>query len=244
MLTRAAALLAALALPALPGAALAADIPGDPGTRAVLRPGPEGVTGTFERRGDRDWYRVTLRGGRNYAFHVTGDDCSRLSLRSLGGAVLRTTSGSTSFDSGFEIMPARTTTFFVEFRPCPPPFTDLFPFAYSGEVRADARGDAGTAATIGVGQTINGYLNWGSDADFFRTMLQAGTSYTATTANVGSIEFRLGLVDPRGTVLFSVFDFDEIRRTFTVPASGTYFLTVTAAADAGGNPYRLSLTTP
>jgi hypothetical protein len=26
--------------------------------------------GTFERRGDSDWYRVALAGGRNYAFAI------------------------------------------------------------------------------------------------------------------------------------------------------------------------------
>jgi hypothetical protein len=236
------ALLATAAI--LPTTARAADIPGDRTTRAVLRPGPAGVEGVFERRGDSDWYRVTLRGGQNYAFEFYADQCVAFRLRSLKGAVLRSASAGGTNDGGFEIRPARTTTYFAEFVTCPPFFfySRPFPSRYTGEVRADARGDRTTAATIRVGQTITGRLNWGLDSDFFRTTLQAGTSYTATAAgNTGEYFFKLLTSD--GMTIFNEYGFFDIQKTFTVPTSGTYYLVVDSADDNGGD-YTLRLTTP
>ncbi len=51
-------------------AASAADIPANRSTRAVITLGPARFHGTFERGRDSDWYRVTLRGVRIYAFEA------------------------------------------------------------------------------------------------------------------------------------------------------------------------------
>jgi hypothetical protein len=225
-----------------PSTALAGDIPGNRSTRAVLKIGPAGVNGVFERRGDSDWYRVRLRGGRNYAVHngPNFEGCSLLNLRNAKGKVIGTDSGGgPAFDGGFEFRPARDGTFFVELkdRVCPEP---SYPSDYHAHVTADARGDPTTDATIKVGQTVEGRFHWGTDTDFFRTTLQVGTSYTATLDS--SLEHNLGLVDSQGTVLFD--EFMPGPRMFTVPASGTYYLVAACNDDNAFNRYTLSLTTP
>src|SRR3954454_22641571 len=48
-------------------AAWAADIPRDKSTKATITPGPARFEGVLERQGDSDWYRITLKAGRNYA---------------------------------------------------------------------------------------------------------------------------------------------------------------------------------
>src|SRR3954467_10504970 len=52
---------------ARPGEARAGDIPGDTSSRVTLPIGRT-VTGVHEFDDDADWYRVSLRGGTNYAF--------------------------------------------------------------------------------------------------------------------------------------------------------------------------------
>jgi hypothetical protein len=88
--------LLALAGGGLASPALAADVPGGSGTKAVLQTGSAGVTGTFERRGDSDWYRLTLKGGQNYALRAPfflDNLCAQLNLRDLNGKLLRSILG-------------------------------------------------------------------------------------------------------------------------------------------------------
>jgi serralysin len=164
------------------GVAHAADIPGNTRTKAVITPGPARFESHLERRGDSDWYRVTLKAGRNYAFEVASAGCTRMNLRNAAGKVLRSDLGFDDEDGGFEFRSATTKTFFVEYvdankAPCIDPVEGGYPTWYSGNVAMDVRGDATTRATIAPGQTIEGFLNWYFDKDYFRATLEAGKGY-------------------------------------------------------------------
>jgi hypothetical protein len=194
-----------------------------------------------ERAGDADWYKVALRGGQNYAFvaaTATEEGCVTISVRDARG---RRVAGTTAFanggsDVGFEYRPSRSATFFVAFAPCAA--ADTFPFGYRGNVTADARADATTAATIRVGQTIDGNANYGIDQDYFRTTLQGGRRYTL---EVEDSEFVVQLVDRRGRVFCQEFGAAPPCAGFTVAESGTYFVVVKGADDFGRR-YSVSLT--
>ncbi len=241
---RGAVLLLGLAGLGLSPAATAADVPGGSGTRVVLEKGWLGPTRTFERRGDSDWYRVTLDAGRDYAFHVkvptTGPAAGRLNLRDLGGRVLKTAVSNAGNDGGFEFRPpgSGTRSYFVEFKEAGDAEA-TFPYSYWGGVTADARAGTGTLATIAVGQTKTGIVNWGSDADWFRTSLQAGKSYwIGAEGDDPYVE----LADSRGRVIAGRFGLPPLGG-FTVPASGTYYVIVRDNSDFGRR-YTLSPRTP
>jgi hypothetical protein len=230
-----------LTLLGLASAAGAADVPGGTGTRATAKTGLAGVRGVFEKPGDSDWYRIALKGGQSYAVVAspTNRGCLNVRLRTAAGKVIDTAGSYQDNDDGFEYRPGADGTFFLEFKDridCP----NAYPAQYRGNVTADARGDPTTAATIAVGRTIHGYLNWGYDQDYFRTRLRAGVGYTAT-ATIGT-DSSLRLVDAGGKVLLSQSAGTPLR--FTVPASGTYYLVADASDDSAGNSYPLTLAAP
>ena len=245
---RGAVLLLGLAGLGLSSAALAADVPGGSGTRAVLEKGWPGPTRTFERRGDSDWFRVALTGGQNYAFSVNvtniSGSCARLNLRNPSGQVLKSASSYEGGDGGFEFRSAASRTLFVEFKECSPSgasYPASYPYGYRGSVAADARGDTTTKATIAVGGTANGINNSSNDADYFRTKLEQGKSYTLS-AEINSAS-SIALVDPQGKVLASGCcggGFNGVR----VPATGTYYVVVLGDDDSAVGRYTLGLTTP
>src|SRR4051812_18325341 len=107
-----------LAVFGVTSAASAAVIPGGKGTRAVLKTGPAGVTGTFEKKGDSDWYKVALKGGRNYAVVASPTDrgCLNLKLRTAAGKVIDTAGSYQDNVEGFVYRPGKNATFFADFR--------------------------------------------------------------------------------------------------------------------------------
>jgi hypothetical protein len=219
--------------------AAAADIPGNSRTEAVVTPGPAQFEGVLERRGDSDWYRVTLKAGRNYGFQVYSGGCTRMSLRDTAGKVLRSDLGWDDKRGGFEFRSATTKTYFLEYRdanfsPCIDPVEGGYPTGYSGNVEAEVRGDITTRATIAVGQTLRSRLNWYFDQDYFRATLDAGKRYTVT---VNGAITAVRVADPSGNIVA------DPPVGFTVPKRGTYYVVVIGTGyDA--LPYAVSLSTP
>ena len=227
------------------GAALA-DIPGNARTKAVITPGPTKFRGVLEKRGDSDWYRITLKAGRNYAFEVHGWGCTRMNLRNAAGKVLRSDVGHDDEDGGFEFRSATTRTYFVEYvdankAPCIDPVEGGYPTGYSGNVAIDVRGDPTTQTTIALGQTIEGLLNWYFDKDYFRATLEAGKGYALSVSFSGHAD--LLVVDRRGNVVAGGDYASEEPLPFKVPRTGTYYVVVAAYGYYGGS-YTVGLSTP
>jgi hypothetical protein len=106
--------LAALLLAA--PAARAADIPGDKSTKATITPGPARFEGVLDKAGDSDWYRVTLKAGRNYAFESASFCDTKVALRNAAGKVLKTSGfANDNGDDGLEFRSATTKAYFVEY---------------------------------------------------------------------------------------------------------------------------------
>lgn len=238
-------LAAAVVLSAGATPAPAADIPGNSRTRAVITPGQYDFPGVLERRGDSDWYRVTLKAGRNYAFQVYSGGCTRMNLRNTAGKVLRSDRGHDDRRGGFEFRSATTRTFFVEYldanvAPCIDPVEGGYPTGYSGNFEAEVRGDTTTRATIAAGQAIRSRMNWYFDQDYFRATLDAGETYVVTMDE----SYIVWVADPSGKIVAGS-DLDPPRSPveFTVPRGGTYYVVV-AGDGYDALPYTVSLSTP
>ena len=244
---------AAAALPLAGPAALAADIPANTSTKAIITPGPARFEGHFEKQGDSDWYRVTLKGGHNYAFEASSYCGTRVDLRNAAGKVLRSSGlASDNGDSGFAFRPATTTTFFLEYLDVNPDvcleFGGSYPHPYYGNVAMEVRGDATTRATIAPGQKISSLVNWSDDKDYFRAQLDAGKRYTITLndgQSVGPPHFtRAYVVDPKGKVV-AQGPGNVPPSKFKVAASGTYYVVVAGTGESiRPYPYTVGLTTP
>jgi hypothetical protein len=234
-----------LAVCGLATPAQAADVPGNSSTRVILKTGTDLRDAVFERRGDSDWYRVTLKGGQNYAFAVssfaTDDGCAKITLRTLKGTAVDSASANGGNDGGFEFRPASGRTYFVAFADCvgaADAWVD-YPNLYSGSIRADARADTTTKATLQVGQVVNGINNWGYDVDYYRATLSSDKTYTISFDR--GPESYLSLISAGGRVIvnYASGSVEGVK----VPASGTYYVVVYGSDDGGGR-YTLGLTTP
>ncbi len=226
----------------VPGVASAADVPGNTTSKARLMTGQNGY-GLMEVPNDSDWYRIDLKGGKDYgvAASRTTPTVGPFSLvtrvRDLAGNVLKASDTVTGQWNGLEYRPPRTGTYFIE-------VLDLgyyrdYPGRYRVMVTTDCRGDTKTTCSIRPGQTLQGTLNWGTETDNFRTVLKRGVAYTATLA-LGpkpqpSVD--LFLQDARGRYI----DQGDSPFSFKVPSDGTYFVQVSGAAGPDPVRYRLSL---
>ena len=113
---------------------------------------------------------------------------------------------------------------------------------------SDAANNAGTAYSIGIGQSAQGRIASLGDSDWFRVNLVAGHTYTFAAAGEGATSNSLDnpylrLRDSAGTQL--AFDNDSgpsgySSLTFTASATGTYFLDVQAFNNASTGWYGLS----
>jgi serralysin len=236
--------LAALLLAA--PAARAADIPGDKSTKATITPGPARFDGVLDKAGDSDWYRITLKAGRNYAFESASFCDTRVVLRNAAGKVLKTSGlASDNGDDGFEFRSATTKGYFVEYLDANPAvcleYGGPYPHGYSGNVAMEVRGDTTTRGTIAPGQTIKSLLNWNTDQDYFRAQLYTGKRYTLTLG--GPSGTTVWVVDQKGEVVAGVPYNGPPPAGFRVPKSGTYYVVV-AGGDYGNGPYSVGLRTP
>jgi hypothetical protein len=94
---------------------------------------------------------------------------------------------------------------------------------------SDDFGDTpGTGASLALGVTRTGNLDYAADVDYFAITLVAGTTYTVT---VTATSIANTLYDPTlGVVTLST------ARTFTAASSGTYYLRIAASTYSTG-PY-------
>jgi hypothetical protein len=240
-----------LAILGIVPAALAADIPGNTKTKATITPGPARLSGLFERQADSDWYRVTLKAGRNYAFEVNTFCDTRMNLRNAAGKLLK--SSDVAFDeddAGFEFRSATTKTYYVEYVDANPAvcleYEGPYPHGYTGNVAMEVRGDTTTRGTIAPGQTIASLLNWDTDQDYFRAQLYANRSYTLSVSGPDGHSppqgTMLRVVDPKGKVI-AEGSLSEPPTGFRVPATGTYYVVVWGD-NFGFGPYVVGLRTP
>ncbi|MFL5240446.1 MAG: M10 family metallopeptidase C-terminal domain-containing protein, partial [Rhizomicrobium sp.] len=115
---------------------------------------------------------------------------------------------------------------------------------------ADVPGDTSTTASIGLGGTLSGNLDFVGDHDWFRVTLTAGQTYTISVTGSGAgglVDSYLNIYDSSGTSILASNDdiVDGTNRNslinFTAPTSGTYYLDVGAFQNQYTGAYQLSV---
>jgi Ca2+-binding RTX toxin-like protein len=218
-----------------------ADIPASARTKAVLPLSPDYTSAKFERDGDKDWFRVSLQKGINYAFSskITGtpssDDYAFMSfqLRNPSGKVVRTGGGADNYDGyqfGFEYRPSATGVYFLE---------AIGEGAADYGIRAarDAAPDLRTTAEIEIGETNEVSIFYAGDIDVYRVDLIGGETYDfAAAADDGGVG--LSLLASDGDVL--VPSGGGTIEGFEAPTSGRYFLRAVDDQDTWSYEYTIS----
>lgn len=218
----------------------------DQTTRARIAPG-QTVAGALEYGGDTDWFRLTTRTGQMYHIYLdgAGEGDAKLSdplliLHSANGEeISRNDDAPTMGDeqgtlnSKLDYVPSANGDVFIEARG----FGDDAEGGYSLRVEAaplphdDFANNRNTRGRIGVGQTVRGNIEYGSDADWLRVSLAAGQTYrfqARSASGDGALaDPVIRLLDASGTELASDDDSGDGFNSyleFTAPHAGNYFI--------------------
>lgn len=108
---------------------------------------------------------------------------------------------------------------------------------------ADIRGDRFTTTVINVGGSTTNSLEVVGDHDWYRVSFTQGQTITVSLTSE-TMDSYLRIRDADGNLLFENDDSGgsvDARCSFTVPASGTYFIDVGAYDDAESGAYQLSV---
>ena len=241
------------------------DFPAGTGTQATVTVGGS-VTGVIERRGDIDWFRVTLEEDKLYRIDLEGRDTGAGTLidpylRGVydehGVRLDGTTADSrgTGNNSRVYFAALKEGTYYVAagadgylrgtYRLSVTDVTDVIP--------DDIAGGTGTEATVVVGGSETGEINYTEDRDWFRVTLQAGNTYridlkgSQTGAGTLYDPYLRGVHDEHGVLIDGTTNNNRIRSApdsqlyFTAEESGIHYVAAGADGYLRGT-YRLSVT--
>ena len=151
------------------------DIPGDISTPAVLPLTSAYTQSVFERSGDSDWFRVTLKKNVNYAVQLDCNlgDCS-VSVRDRQGGELAQSFGSSDIDTqpGLSLIAPYDGTFFVEAR-------GYQPRPYRLRMAKDCAEDFRSICALTADGKGSGDLFSFNDRDWLAVELERGKTYDA-----------------------------------------------------------------
>lgn len=240
------AALAAALLAGSAAAAAAADIPGNNTTQASLPLRSTPTQGAYEKAGDRDWYRVTLEKGKDYALELTAvpndpdnvDYIATIAVRQADGKLLAQASDN-FFPStdGLSFRPEVSGTYFVDVGQDP---GATFVGKYSIRLDNDCRADSLTRCDLALGETRKSSITYVNDFDYLAVKLDKSKSYmfTVNGNSVGAY-----VADGSGNQLTysaSSSDGPSSIRNFKPPFSGTFYFLI-ANNDDFPSPYSAAL---
>ena len=230
---------------------LAADVAADITTTATVAVGGT-ATGEIESLDDRDWFAVALEAGKTYQFDLEGKSTDKGTLgnphlRGIHNAAGVLIDGTTDEDSGrwnssqVYFTAATSGTYYVAASEHYGERTGTYALTVT-EVADDFFADTGTTATVAVGGTARGEIDFSGDRDWFAVALEAGKTYQfdleGESTNKGTLgdPYLRGIHDATGALIDGTTNDDGGDRLnsqveFTAAASGTYY----AAAGASGN---------
>lgn len=228
------------------------DAGGDTTTGGTLSLG-QALTGSLERSGDTDWYRISLTAG-HYQITGRGADSSVgtladpvVILRDANGTAL---GGDDDNGTGQEalalISVSQAGDYYVEMRS-----GDDGTGTYELQMTAlanDVPGDSSTTSTLATAGSISGTVDIYGDADWYRFDVTSGQSYhidlKGAPSNAGTLgDPFLALYDSDGSTLLALDDDSgtglESQLTYTASSTETLFVAA-AAYGTGTGTYTLS----
>lgn len=206
------------------------------------------VTATLNANYDEDWFAVSLVAGGVYRFNVDGItlvDPFLIVYDANGGIITSDDDSGVGLNSQLTYTAPKTATYYLS----------VLGSSGTGSYRASATalslptpaddfsGSAATSGTVTVGGSRSGNIETGSDSDWFRITLTAGTAYLFDLAGGTLADPYLYVRDVSGTALVSDNDSGpglNSQISFTPSTSGTYYLDVRGAAAAAMGTYTLS----
>ena len=208
--------------------------------------------GDIEFSGDSDWFAVTLEAGKTYRFDLEGESTDKGTLgdpylRGIHDANGALIDGTTDDDGGrynssqVYFTAATSGIYYVAASEHFGERTGTYALTVT-ELAADVAADATTTATVAVGGTATGDIEFSDDSDWFAVTLEAGKTYQfdleGESTDKGTLgdPYLRGIHDANGALIDGTTDDSggdrlNSRVEFTAAASGTYY----AAAGASGN---------
>ena len=237
------------------------DLPADTTTTGVVAVGSV-ATGNIGGGGDTDWFAVTLEAGKTYRIdlkgsitgHGTLSDPYLRGIHDAGGTLI---GGTADDDGGIGLNSRRT------FTPSETGTYYLSAGAYWGnqgtytlEVTQRSHehpGDTTTTATVAVGGSATGEIDFLGDRDWFAVTLEAGATYridlegSPTGAGTVANPFLFGLYDASGRSIADTRNDNggiglNSRLTFTANVSGTHYVEAGETSPYDRGTYRVSVT--
>ena len=223
VLSRASVFIPLLMAPAL---AVAADIPGGPGTSVTLGVGAT-VESELDSAADADWFRTSLQAGKLYAFTVAtsaaGDDLEfRLSARDAAGRVLAAASLPTRGDwetRQLNFRPRTAGTHYLEVKgnSALPYLVGLF---------RDVSSSFDDAARLAFGTQVTGTMESNHDSDYYVVRLEKGKPIDLLLPSSGPCSTTVVLYD-RGREPLGIVDGYYGKLAYHVPTyTGDHFISV------------------
>jgi len=230
------------------------DAGNDTTTRARVNAGRT-VTGNIEYEGDADWYRLSTRTGQRYRITLTGAEGVETSLgdpmlRVLdadGNELTSNDDDGQSLNSALEFIPRENGDVFVEARG----YADAYTGTYALNVTAERMptdsisANRSTRGRINLGQSIEGSLEFPTDADWYRVRLTEGESYrfAMTSPADSGFDTFIRIYDADGAEV--AFDDDggeglNSYLEFTAAATGNYFVEARGFSDEAVGSYTLT----
>jgi len=215
-------------------------------------------TGRIERGSDHDWFKVTLQAGTTYQLQATTTGSSGsladpvLYLRNSAGTQLAyNDDASTSTANALINYTATSTgTYYLDVAGLSSTQTGTYSLSATATVTDDYTATSATTGSVSVGSSSTGRIERGSDHDWFKVTLQAGTTYqlqATTTGASGSLaDPVLYLRNSAGTQL--AYNDDASTSTanalinYTATSTGTYYLDVAGLSSTQTGTYSLSAT--
>ncbi len=231
------------------------DFPADPTTTSTVRADGPPADGTIEAPGDRDWHRIEVAAGVDYAVEVRGNGLADpfMEIFDETGALLGSNDdGGGGTDARLTIEAKAAATLFVSASAADGTATGDYRvvFATLDSGGDDIPDDPSTTARATLGTPFAGELEPAGDRDWIAVTLSGGAVYDIQLTGRGG---RNALEDPflrvydaTGAQVAFNDDFgggrDSRIEAFSPDARGTYFLSAGSYADEGTGLYELLVT--
>ncbi|MCB1335140.1 MAG: pre-peptidase C-terminal domain-containing protein, partial [Roseivivax sp.] len=240
------------------GVVITDDFAGDSSTTGTIAVGGS-TSGNIETAGDRDWFAVTLQARTEYQIALAGQGGGALTdtyLRIYDAAGNELASNDDYSDpnrgwvrdSQLLFTPTSGGTYYVGAASYADSLTGTYVASVATTaVSGDVPEDATTTATVSVGGFYDGRLDPAGDRDWVAVNLSGGTVYDIMLSGRGTDPVRdtyLRIYDANGNQVGGNDDYsglDSRLPTFSVNASGRYFIEAASYGDNYAGDYRIDV---